>query len=240
MLTRLGDRIRKRRHTALLAAIVAAFAVRPVVGDGRTAATVFSLAVLLLMFLALYTTRVDELVGERAGLLRERRWRGVVGGALAVVAVVERVLAAAAPTPGQLAVAAAAWLAFFAFLTGSQLRNLLRQREVTGETISMSISTYLLLALNWGLLYFLIHQHRPDAFQIAGAVPGAADDSLLPTFFYLSLTTISTLGLGDITPLSMPARYAVTAEAIIGQFYLAILVARLVSLQISRPPDAPA
>ncbi len=61
---------------------------------------------------------------------------------------------------------------------------------------------------------------------------------------YFSLTTLSTVGFGDITPLTLQARYAAVAEGITGQFYLAILVARLVGMQMSRAatpsPSTPA
>jgi hypothetical protein len=51
---------------------------------------------------------------------------------------------------------------------------------------------------------------------------------------YFSLTTLSTIGFGDITPLTLQARYLAVAEGITGQFYMAILVARLVGLQMSQ------
>jgi voltage-gated potassium channel len=54
-----------------------------------------------------------------------------------------------------------------------------------------------------------------------------------------SLTTLSTVGFGDITPLTLQARYAAVAEGITGQFYLAILVARLVGLQMSQSAAQP-
>ena len=57
---------------------------------------------------------------------------------------------------------------------------------------------------------------------------------MFPIFIYFSLTTLSTIGFGDITPLSLPARYVAVAEGITGQFYLAVLVARLVGMQMSR------
>jgi hypothetical protein len=57
---------------------------------------------------------------------------------------------------------------------------------------------------------------------------------MFPILIYFSLTTLSTIGFGDITPLSLPARYAAIAEGITGQFYLAILVASLVGMRISR------
>ncbi len=53
---------------------------------------------------------------------------------------------------------------------------------------------------------------------------------------YFSLTTLSTIGFGDITPVTLQARYAAVAEGITGQFYLAILVARLVGMQMTQSP----
>ena len=55
---------------------------------------------------------------------------------------------------------------------------------------------------------------------------------------YFSLTTLSTIGFGDITPVTLQARYIAVAEGITGQFYLAILVARLVSMQMTQPASS--
>ena len=124
---------------------------------------------------------------------------------------------------------------FFSYVTWSQLRGVLKQREVTGETISMSISIYLLLGLSWALVYVIIFTRHPEAFQFATPIPGGVSEAYrFPIFIYFSLTTLSTIGFGDITPLSLQARYAAVAEGITGQFYLAILVARLVGMQMSR------
>ena len=57
---------------------------------------------------------------------------------------------------------------------------------------------------------------------------------IFPILGYFTLGTLSTIGAGDISPVSLQARYATVAEAITGQFYLAILVARPVGLQMSR------
>jgi hypothetical protein len=65
---------------------------------------------------------------------------------------------------------------------------------------------------------------------------------VFPILLYFSLTTLSTVGFGDITPLTLPARYAAVAEGITGQSYLAILVARLVGMQMmsrAAPPASP-
>ena len=230
-----GRKLRARRHTALLIAIVTLLAVRPFLGDTGAAAIVFSLAILLVLLVALLTIQVDDLVGERETLLLQRRRRSVVGWALAVPAVVERLWWYFAPNPRLALVGSVSWLLFFVYVTWSQLRSLLKQREGTGETISMSISIYLLLGVSWGLLYIVIFMRDPEAFHFATPTPGGVSPAYrFPILLYFSLTTLSTVGFGDITPLTLQARYAAVAEGITGQFYLAVLVARLVGMQMSR------
>ena len=67
-----------------------------------------------------------------------------------------------------------------------------------------------------------------------------AEQKVFPVLIYFSLTTLSTIGFGDITPVSLQARYAAVAEGITGQFYMAILVARLVGMQMSQSANRPA
>lgn len=228
-----------RRHSALLVAIIGLFAVRPFLGDTGAGATLFSLGIMLVLLVALLTIQVDDLVGDREALLAQRRRRIFVGWALAVPAIAERLWMLLSPNPRLELLGAFSWFLFFAYVTWSQLRSLLKTREVTGETISMSVSIYLLLGLTWGLLYIVIHMRHPEAFSF-GSTPAIDDRHAFPIFIYFSLTTLSTIGFGDITPLSLQARYAAVAEGITGQFYLAILVARLVGMQMSRAAGAPA
>ena len=231
-----------RRHTALLVAIVTALAVRPLIGDVGAGPLVFSLSLLLLLLVALLTLQVDELVGEREVLLAQRKRRNLVGWALAFPAVAERLYLISAPSSRLYVIGSISWLLFFSFVTWSQLRTLLKHKDVTGETISMSISIYLLLGLTWGILYVLIFQLDPHAFVLgaaASSTSGSPENQphVFPILIYFSLTTLSTIGFGDITPLTLQARYAAVAEGITGQFYLAILVARLVGMQMSRVAD---
>jgi voltage-gated potassium channel len=228
----IGRNLRARRHTALLIAIVAMFAVRPFLGDTGAAVIVYSLTLLLVLFVGLLTIQVDDMVGERAALLVQHRRRIFVGWALAVPAIAGRLWLFFAPHPRLYLLEYVSWLLFFSFLTWSQLRNLLRQREVTGDTISLSISIYLLLGVNWALLYIVIFTHDPEAFHFATPA-GVSEADRVPILFYFSLTTLSTVGFGDITPMTLQARYAAVAEVVTGQFYLAILVARLVAMHMS-------
>src|SRR5208282_1130825 len=103
----------------------------------------------------------------------------------------------------------------------------------------MSISTYLLMGLTCGLFYIVLHDLQPNAFSFGGGAP-LSEQQTIPVLIYFSLTTLSTIGFGDITPLTLQARYAAVAEGITGQFYLAILVARLVGIQMTQSARQPA
>jgi hypothetical protein len=237
-----------RRHTSLLIAIVAVFAVRPLIGDNRVTFLVFSAALLILVFIALYNIQIDELVGDREKLMHQRRRWLAVGWALGLLAIVERVAVFIAPTRSVLIGGSICWLFLFSFITWQELRAVMRQKRVTGQTISMAISVYLLLGFTWGVLYILLHELQPGAFSFGGA-PTLADATasnqpvIFPVLIYFSLTTLSTIGYGDIAPVTLQARYLSVAEGITGQFYLAILVARLVAMQMSQsatPADSSA
>ena len=230
----LREWIRRRRHTALLVAIIFAFGIRPLIGDVGAAPYVYSIGVLLLMVVALYTMQIDELVGDRERLLAVRRRQSIVGWTLAAVAIAER-LATTVSSNRQLYLASSiCWMLFFAFVTWSELRSVLKQKHITTETISMSISVYLLFGVTWGLLYAIIFELHHDAFTVGGAlIPASDPQHVFPVFVYFSYMTLSTVGYGDIVPMTLQARYAAVAEGITGQFYLAILVARLVGMQMS-------
>jgi hypothetical protein len=227
----LHTRLLPRRHTGLLVALIATLTLRALIGNTGVAPFVFSMAMLSLLLVALYTVQVDELVGERDLLVRHRRRRSRIGWALAVPAAFERVLVIIAPNNWVYKLGTIFWWLVFAFVTLNQLRNLLKQKEVTGETISMAVSVYLLLGLTWGIFYVVIFLYQPLAFNL-GAIP-PEELQRFTVFIYFSLTTLTTIGYGDITPVSVQARYAAVAEGVTGQLYLAILVARLVAMQMS-------
>jgi hypothetical protein len=226
------------RHTALLVAIISAFAIRPLLGDAGIGPALFSVAILVLLLVALYNINVDELVGERETLLAQRRRRSIIGWVLAVPAIAERLAINFVPNPSLILAGSILWLLLLAFITWNELRGVLKQKEVTGETISMSISVYLLLGLTWGFFYIVLHDVQPRAFSFNGvSTPmwgASAEQHVFPILIYFSLTTLATIGYGDILPVSLQARYAAVAEGITGQFYLAILVARLVGMQMSQ------
>jgi hypothetical protein len=107
------------------------------------------------------------------------------------------------------------------------LSQVLRKGPITAHRIQGAIAVYLLLGLAWAHTYELIEYLSPGAFN--GAI---TDSARFSSWVYFSFVTLATLGYGDISPLHPVARSLAVAEAITGQLYLAILIARLVSQQL--------
>lgn len=93
-----------------------------------------------------------------------------------------------------------------------------------GDRLLAAICLYLVIGMIWAVMYALVAHLVPDAF--AGALPPRAT---LFDWGYFSLVTLTTVGYGDITPTANIARSLAAAEAMIGQLYPAIIIARLVT-----------
>ena len=103
---------------------------------------------------------------------------------------------------------------------------------VTADKIYGALCVYLLIGLTWGFMFLTLEGFQPGSFQF-GQARSSGIEKDPATLVYFSFVTLSTVGYGDITPLSPPARSFAFMEAIIGQIYLAVLVARLVGLHIA-------
>jgi hypothetical protein len=122
-----------------------------------------------------------------------------------------------------------AGLILIAFVVGNLLRFVLRAPSVNTEVLCASISAYLMLGLMWTMAYWLVDQLTPGgAFSFnTNAGPRSINGF---NGFYFSFITLSTVGFGDITPVSRMARWLAAMEAMTGLLYVAVLIARLVSL----------
>ena len=129
-----------------------------------------------------------------------------------------------------------AGLILIAFVVGNLLRFVLRAPSVNTEVLCASISAYLMLGLMWTLAYWLVDQLTPGgAFSFntnAGRQSMNGFNAL-----YFSFVTLSTVGYGDITPLSRIARWLAAMEAMTGLLYVTVLIARLVSLYSTPKSD---
>ncbi len=104
--------------------------------------------------------------------------------------------------------------------------HIFRATKVDRSLIASAITVYLLLGAIWGNAYLTMFILNPGAFE----APGVDPDYASVHFLYYSFVTLTTLGYGDIQPVSPTARILSATEAITGVLYTAILIARLVSL----------
>ena len=108
---------------------------------------------------------------------------------------------------------------------------------VTAHRIRGAIVVYLLLGGAWGLLYSLVHMTTPHAFHLARHLAPGDTASIQRSLTYFSFTTLTTTGFGDITPTNSLSRTLAMFEAMTGQLYLVITMARLVSQAIRSSKD---
>jgi hypothetical protein len=103
--------------------------------------------------------------------------------------------------------------------------NVFGKGYAVSERVFGAIVLYLLIGLTWAVAYAFIHLFIPKAFN---GLTG--DEAGLAEWVYFSFVTLTTVGYGDITPVARVARSAAIVEALVGQLYPAIIIARLISL----------
>lgn len=126
----------------------------------------------------------------------------------------------------------------FLLVAVAQLYAVLQQRRVSADTVVGGINAYLLIAISFMLIHALLEVLEPGAYRTGGRtlaeyVLGAEHSEGFATMLYFSFVTITTLGYGDITPVSAAAKLAASVEALFGQIYLATFIARLVALYVA-------
>jgi hypothetical protein len=120
-------------------------------------------------------------------------------------------------------------LILIAFVVANLLRFVFRAPSVDVEVLCASIAAYLMLGLMWAMAYWLVDQLTPGGAFSFNTNSGPRSMNGF-TGFYFSFITLSTVGYGDITPVSRAARWLAAMEAMTGLLYVAVLIARLVSL----------
>jgi len=114
------------------------------------------------------------------------------------------------------------------FVVYEVLRQVLASGPVDSDKLYAAVSAYLLIGLTFATMYEALSCWKPDAFSAAAPQAQHAD-----ALVYFSLVTLSTVGYGDIVPAIPEARVLAVCEAIFGQLYLAVLMARLVGLHLN-------
>lgn len=128
---------------------------------------------------------------------------------------------------------------FLCFTVALIVRTVLTQARVSADTIVGAICGYLLIGVLWTDIYCALEVASPGSFSTSNSSPDdfADPDRRHATLEYFSFVTLTTVGYGDIFPVARAARALAVVEAIAGQFYLAVLVAGLVSLHVNTMSD---
>lgn len=126
-------------------------------------------------------------------------------------------------------------LAYLVLATAHAFRQIVTDIQMSTNRIIGAICVYLLLGVIWSLLYMLLELANPGSF--GGLLSHCDSGCWSPDWVYFSFVTLSTLGYGDLLPLTFSARALSYMEAIVGQFYLAVMVAGLVSAYITAKTD---
>jgi hypothetical protein len=115
---------------------------------------------------------------------------------------------------------------------------ILRAPRVDREVLCTAVANYLMLGLMWSFGFSIVAGVNPDAFVVTYGATTAGHVMKGANSMYFSFATLCTIGYGDIVPVSSIARMLAILEAVVGMFYMTMLIARLVALYSSEPrPD---
>ncbi len=205
------------RFSSVLAAIVVYWAVTPLLQG------FFGLVVLTDLF---FSAVLISAIWAVAQIPRQ----AAVAAGLALPMLVSLWLLHFGPRPVLLLIGSVFEVLFFGYTAWLILSAVIKAPAISREIIAAAIVVYMFLGLIWAGLYSVLELLQPGSFLIHGAVAGPTSRH----FAYFSYTTLTTLGYGDITPISGSARALSTLEALIGQIYLAVLIARLVGIHAAQ------
>jgi len=167
-----------------------------------------------------------------------RRRQALIGVLLGVPSGISLWLCKLFPDAGLGQVALALLTLFLLYSAAMILYYVLRDDTVDMDTLSAAFAVFLLIGFAWGCIYGLLYIHTPGSFQLVAAVPPPYESGIpayapMDLLMYFSFVTLTTVGYGDIIAASPLSRGMAMLEMVLGHFYLAVLVARLVGLSIA-------
>jgi len=205
--------------TYLLLALLGLILFFPYAGGGATGrillATLFSLV----------------LVGGAYAIGRDRRTL-IAGFGLATLAIALQWTAILSADETLFRLAGIFYILFLVLTICEVLRYLLKKGPVTADKLHGALAGYIMIAILWAFIYALVEAFTPGSFSFPQA--NAADPHAMFRLIYFSFTTLTTVGYGDITPVTDQARSFVMIEEFLGVFFVGILIARLAGLY---PPE---
>jgi voltage-gated potassium channel Kch len=217
------------RHLALLISILLVFIFTPF-------AVTFRHGILVLNIIA------GAVLVAGSYALSERRHLFVIAIGLSAMSVIATALLIAFRQHWAVLVSHTCIIVLVAFFSITILGYVLRSGRVTMDRIFAAICVYMLIGFAWTFAYALLDEIAPGSFVAVTDTNQNDHVARVEQLRYLSFMTLTTVGYGDVVPRSPAARTMATLEAVTGQIYLAVLVARLVGLYIvhshvSQPRD---
>jgi hypothetical protein len=215
------------RHTWLLATLVTVEIGNPVVGRAGVVAQTLAVGLALAAAAAVVGFAMDT---------RAQRLRGALFIAPAVVIELTRFAAPQAWDPKLDIIADVSASVFLGYVVAIIVRHIFSARRIGVDDVIGAFAGYLMTGLMWGRLYSLVWTLDPGAFQINSAIAWQLEHWHLrhALFNYFSITTLATVGYGDITTAAPITNTLLWLEVMSGQFYLAVVVATIVGLKLAQ------
>ncbi len=213
---------RRNRALFLLIAFLFLLVAAPALATVFDLRLLFDLFMTLIFAVSIYTVSV-------------KRWHYVISTVFFAVTVPAIWIEYIFPGRAAYVVSQSMGVLFFLFVGLRTTVNLIRAKKITANTIFAAIVVYLIAGVLWSGIYSMLEMVHPDSFNLGGIDVRSAAYRML----YFSFVTLTTLGYGDLAPLTDMASAFVILEAIFGQMYITVLIAWLVGRYISESEETP-
>jgi voltage-gated potassium channel len=198
----------------LLVTLVLLLIIYPVLEDGFVGDWSLKILTTILLVIAVYA-------------VSDTRRKFIAALVLSFVPLIAGWLYVLHPDPVLSLVANASTMVFFTVVTVTILHSVLVSGSYSLDTVFGGICIYLLIGFTYGTGFYLLHALSPGAFY-PDPVPGSDQLLSFSEFLFYSFSTLTTLGYGNVIPLTSQARTMVLFEAVSGVIYVAVLIAWLV------------
>jgi hypothetical protein len=212
------------RFTILLGALATFMCVLPFMSEAEAGVIALRIGTTLLLIATVYS-------------VSEKRWQLILAVALALPALGAQMAPTLIGEHGTLMVRMGTSSVLLTYAAVLISVFLVRQERVSADMVLGAINVYLLFAIAFMFLHALVEIVNPGAYLYQGeslsvALKGHPEVDALAFLLYFSVVTLTTLGYGDISPAIPAARMLCSLEAVIGQLFVAVFIARMVALQI--------
>jgi len=207
------------RHLALLISILLVFTISPLLVTFRHGVLILNVIGAMVVLAGAYT-------------LSERKHLFTIAIVLSVISIIATWLLVVFQQHWAVLLAHTCIIVLVFFFAVTILGYVLRSGRVTADRIFAAICVYMLIGYGWAFIYALLDEIFPASFAALTDVDRHNYVERVMQFRYFSFMTLTTVGYGDVLPRSPAARTMAALEAVMGQIYLTVLVARLVGLHI--------